>query len=50
MHEDFYRKYNGIFTHAQTVCTRPFLGGGGGGPGDEAILNVAREASLEKYR
>ena len=23
--------------HAQAVCTRPLLGGGGGGPGDEAI-------------
>ena len=27
MHKAFYGKY---FAHAQTVCTRPLLGGGGG--------------------
>ena len=34
MHEAVYGKYNRIFAHAQTVCTRPLLGEGAG---DEAI-------------
>ena len=35
MHKAFSEKYN---VHAQAVCTRPLLGGGGGGegPGDKA--------------
>ena len=37
MHEVFTENITEYIAHAQTVCTRPLLGGEGGeGPGDEA--------------
>ena len=46
MHEAVYGKYNGIFAHAQTVCTRSLLrgeGGGGGGLGMRLSLYMNKK-------
>ena len=46
--EAFYGKYIAeYFVHAQTVCTRPLLGGGEG-PGDEAMLQYDAKQLLKK--
>ena len=40
----------GYYVHAQTVCTRPLLGKGGGGgegPGDEAISSIEAVLTLQ---